>query len=212
LAIGTNLRIDAKLEFERAKRASVSWIWLSRDPLGEYTGINIYGYVFSDPVNFTDPFGLACREPNQGEKNDINNAIDGLRSFNDPELNRLADLLAGRKYIVDTGLADNNGEKMTLGYGNPNSPNTIFLNPQRFGSDQNALFPNAKGNFNIKTGLLDTMLHEDAHLRFFYMDPPPGDWVHGWVNGYTDRVENKIISLFDQGGSGSGSGSKKGCN
>jgi RHS repeat-associated protein len=32
--------------------------WLSRDPLGEYAGIDVYGYVLNDPVNGSDPFGL----------------------------------------------------------------------------------------------------------------------------------------------------------
>jgi len=40
------------------KTASGRPKWLSRDPLGEYAGINIYGYVLNDPVNGTDQFGL----------------------------------------------------------------------------------------------------------------------------------------------------------
>lgn len=32
--------------------------WLSRDPLGEYMGVNLYEYVEDDPVNATDEFGL----------------------------------------------------------------------------------------------------------------------------------------------------------
>jgi len=32
--------------------------WLSRDPLGEAGGLNLYGYAASDPVNFYDPSGL----------------------------------------------------------------------------------------------------------------------------------------------------------
>ena len=32
--------------------------WLSRDPIGEEGGINLYGYCYSDPINNTDPFGL----------------------------------------------------------------------------------------------------------------------------------------------------------
>jgi len=32
--------------------------WLSRDPIGEEGGLNLYGYVGNDPVNLTDPFGL----------------------------------------------------------------------------------------------------------------------------------------------------------
>ncbi len=32
--------------------------WLSSDPLEERGGINLYGYVGNDPVNWTDPTGL----------------------------------------------------------------------------------------------------------------------------------------------------------
>ena len=32
--------------------------WLSRDPIGESGGTNLYGYVDNDPVNLIDPFGL----------------------------------------------------------------------------------------------------------------------------------------------------------
>ena len=32
--------------------------WMSRDPLGEAGGLNLYGYVRNDPVNLHDPYGL----------------------------------------------------------------------------------------------------------------------------------------------------------
>jgi RHS repeat-associated protein len=32
--------------------------FISRDPLGEKGGLNLYGYVGNDPVNAVDPFGL----------------------------------------------------------------------------------------------------------------------------------------------------------
>jgi uncharacterized protein RhaS with RHS repeats len=32
--------------------------WLSRDPIGENGGLNLYGFVGNDPVNFWDPLGL----------------------------------------------------------------------------------------------------------------------------------------------------------
>jgi RHS repeat-associated protein len=33
--------------------------WLSRDPIEEEGGLNLYGYVLNDPVNVLDPLGLA---------------------------------------------------------------------------------------------------------------------------------------------------------
>ncbi len=36
--------------------------WISRDPLGEDGGFNLYGYCGNDPVNYFDPLGLATEE------------------------------------------------------------------------------------------------------------------------------------------------------
>ena len=32
--------------------------WLNRDPIGEEGGLNLYGYVTDNPINYADPLGL----------------------------------------------------------------------------------------------------------------------------------------------------------
>lgn len=40
--------------------------WLNRDPIGEEGGINLYGYVFNDPVNLIDDWGMQARPSVRG--------------------------------------------------------------------------------------------------------------------------------------------------
>lgn len=49
---------DLHLTLYRAYNPALG-IWLSRDPIAENGGINLYAYVGNNPVNFWDPFGLA---------------------------------------------------------------------------------------------------------------------------------------------------------
>jgi len=37
--------------------------WLSRDPIGEAAGLNLYGYVEGNPLRYTDPLGLIIMAP-----------------------------------------------------------------------------------------------------------------------------------------------------
>jgi len=37
--------------------------WLSRDPIGEQAGLNLYAFVGNDPVNTVDPLGLQSGNP-----------------------------------------------------------------------------------------------------------------------------------------------------
>ena len=43
--------------------------WLSRDPIGEAGGENLYGFVGNDPVNRVDLFGFECSGPTCGVAN-----------------------------------------------------------------------------------------------------------------------------------------------
>ena len=49
--------------------------WLSRDPIGEAGGPNLYGYCLNDPVNLWDPWGLCTGDPNL-DRPDVKGAID----------------------------------------------------------------------------------------------------------------------------------------
>jgi RHS repeat-associated protein len=40
--------------------------WMTRDPLGERGGINLYGFVGNNAVNWVDPYGLMILPPNPG--------------------------------------------------------------------------------------------------------------------------------------------------
>ncbi len=53
--------------------------WMSRDPLGEAGGINLYGFVGNNPANFNDPFGLY---PGQRFRTKEKAAIDAINYFN----------------------------------------------------------------------------------------------------------------------------------
>jgi len=58
---------EAELYFTRYRAYDPSTgRWLSRDPIAEAGGINLYGYVEGNPVNWVDPLGLAvflCHRP-----------------------------------------------------------------------------------------------------------------------------------------------------
>lgn len=48
------------------KTASGRGFWLSRDPIEERGGINLYGYVGNDPINWIDALGLSPLDPAGG--------------------------------------------------------------------------------------------------------------------------------------------------
>jgi len=46
---------------------SITGRWLSRDPLGETTGVNLYSYVDNSPLRYIDPYGLCDNSNGNGD-------------------------------------------------------------------------------------------------------------------------------------------------
>ena len=70
--------------------------WLSRDPIGEEGGINLYGYVGNNPINKIDPLGLAELYTDQ---------TNGVTYFNPtPEEDGLVTSFASRSDVTDNSL------------------------------------------------------------------------------------------------------------
>jgi RHS repeat-associated protein len=63
---------EAELYFTRYRAYDPSTgRWLSRDPIEEDGGINLYGYVEGNPVNLVDPLGLAKGDNNKAGKRNL---------------------------------------------------------------------------------------------------------------------------------------------
>ncbi len=146
--------------------------WLSRDPIEERGGVNLYGMVGNDSVDYVDFLGLEIRPPNENEKRIIENNIKGLTSFQGSSLEHLGIALGLHTYMVDTDLAggrDADG-KATLGKVwaypelHPKDGYVIYLNPEIFIPDYNNTLPDGNDELTISTFALDIMYHEYLHL------------------------------------------------
>jgi hypothetical protein len=96
--------------------------WIQRDPIGEQGGLNLYGYVANNSVNFVDPLGLSSVVimGNSGKSISLDNPSDAdfrnaISSFPDGSINDIS--------IAGHGSHD----FMALGEGH--DANGIFLDP-----------------------------------------------------------------------------------
>lgn len=132
--------------------------WISRDPIEEEGGLNLYGYVENNPINWVDPLGLYAQVTVKG--NNITIAIPIRYIGPGATAERIAELNAGiekawtgdfGKYKVVTKVVERIEGEM---------PNSIFLSvcegrSKVHGSSYGTWYSNADGK---------TAAHEAGHL------------------------------------------------
>lgn len=193
--------------------------WLSRDPIGENGGVNLYAYTDNRPLTCLDPLGLTSvsdfvpppqrpcppkepgvRDPTASEMAQIYAVISALSSFPSSVLNARADSLITRTYKVDPSLQYESGDP-TWGYVNkgPNGveDNTIYLNPNIFSFTPSWGYDAEDNRFS--EFLFSIMNHEDMHILQQggpYSDPIDKDG-HAWIDTYNQQLLN-LLNAYHQ--------------
>ena len=98
----TGQRIDAEtgLYYYRARMYSPTLgRFVQVDPIGSDGGVNLYAYVFNDPMNLVDPFGLA---PDSA----ISGVLQGLGNYASNSLYGFSRIPGGVSQFVSSFLSD----------------------------------------------------------------------------------------------------------
>jgi RHS repeat-associated protein len=102
------------------KTASGRPKWLNRDPIGEKGGLNLYGYVFNNPISYVDPLGLAVYVGEHGalfDSDPLQHTAIVLRPDNPADF-------SGNQLFTDPNQATLGGQP-GAGVQNGNAPNLI---------------------------------------------------------------------------------------
>lgn len=73
--------------------------WMSRDPIGEAAGSNLYSYVLNNPISLTDPLGLKWWRPGDGDYIlDFDHAVQSYMGLSDADMHALDEVNAQNTY------------------------------------------------------------------------------------------------------------------
>jgi RHS repeat-associated protein len=167
--------------------------WLSRDPIGEDGGLNLYGYVANSPINCIDPLGLklivdpsasaAFRQEIQDALNYlINNSNFGLDLVNEAIANEHTIIITPDKDGAETlgSVVDRWQPKATIGW----CPGTKIGDNRHDIRKGLKKYPKEVPPLNTQ-GAAVTLAHELGHALYDYNEPQN-----------VPQVENRVRADF----------------
>jgi RHS repeat-associated protein len=147
--------------------------WLSRDPIAESGGINLYAYVLNSPNNFIDPLGLFLGDYMERQRQAVNyNSSDPSRNGNpcsgsDGAPNYGAALVTGLAAAVVWGVVSNVNPLGVLG--KATAPlhhlltNKNFINGNQWSNVFQPILKNANMTFEDARNLVRVPGHKGPH-------------------------------------------------
>ena len=166
--------------------------WMSRDPIKEAGGLNLYGFCINNSINYVDPVGLvinySCsRENKKKHQETIDKWLKELPK--DSELRKMVEALqkSKNKHTINDLPK---GVKIPYVHGRslifPNDPggSQVFINPQNYVVDGTT--------FSYEQALV----HELLHSHDYETDNPRRTDILG--QGHDDSFFNELQKMFQE--------------
>ncbi len=149
--------------------------WLSRDPIGEAGGFNLYAYCGNDPVNRHDPLGLSTK---------LN--IDGSVEFYDDGFNSRTELLQIAALVNERNGLDAQREKLDRSKLRGLEGYDPLIRRQQDGLETRIRSETAEINYRITADLTSRMSAEDQKA---FLQKAYGNSFNQWSEFYTQEVQ-----------------------